>query len=154
MEFSVGTPWFGYDSTNRKFEAVGNADAKGTFTGLDDIARVVAALAVMDPQSLPDDIRIMGDARSANEIAELMGKAGAGDIEVTSIDYDEYRKKTIEEGSLYPAKYLRFLMGDGRLDHSDTGLGNKNELVNPGGKSWKWKTMEEFAKETGGRPKP
>jgi hypothetical protein len=31
-----------------------------------------------------------------------------------------------------PERHLRFLMGDGRIDHTAVGMGNANELVNLG----------------------
>ena len=37
-------------------------------------------------------------------------------------------------------------MGEGKLDFSQ----NENEAVNPGEKLWKWKTVEDYAKDIGG----
>jgi hypothetical protein len=78
------------------------------------------------------------------DIASVIGKAGAGEVEVTAIDYEEYKRSTIEEGAPTPEKYLRFLIRNGSIDHSERGLGNHNELVNPGkgyGSGRVWKSM-------------
>jgi hypothetical protein len=40
-------------------------------------------------------------------------------------------------------------MAEGKLDFSKE---NYNELVNPGEKLWKWKGVEEYAKEVNGHP--
>lgn len=49
---------------------------------------------------------------------------------------------------LISRRSARVLMGEGKLDFSKE---NHNELVNPHESVWKWKTMEEYAKETKGR---
>ena len=41
------------------------------------------------------------------------------------------------------------MMGEGNLDHSTD---NQNDVVNPKECHWKWKTVLDFAKETGGKP--
>lgn len=43
----------------------------------------------------------------------------------------------------------RFIIAEGKLDHSKD---NQNELVNPGESLWKWKTVDQYAKEVKGRP--
>jgi len=66
---------------------------------------------------------------------------------------NEYKAETTKDiSSTDPARFLRFLMGERKIEHTTRGLGNSNESVNPGESVWKWKRMEEFAKETGGRP--
>ena len=47
-----------------------------------------------------------------------------------------------------PTDFIRFVMGEGKLDFSR----NENELANPGEKSWKWKTVKDYAKEVGRLP--
>ena len=77
------------------------------------------------------------------------------EISVKTIDATEYRRKTIESGERDPAGYLRFLIGNGSIDHCskvEGGIGNDNELVNPGGARWKWKSMANYAAEIHGRP--
>jgi hypothetical protein len=39
-------------------------------------------------------------------------------------------------------------MGEGKLDFTE----NENEIANPGQKLFKWKTVEEYAQEVGGKP--
>lgn len=40
-------------------------------------------------------------------------------------------------------------MAEGKLDFTTD---NDNELVNPDQKFWKWKTVEDYVREVGGRP--
>ncbi|MGG6497934.1 UNVERIFIED_CONTAM: hypothetical protein NY603_33920, partial [Bacteroidetes bacterium 56_B9] len=73
-------------------------------------------------------------------------------IAVKEIELNEYKRRAIAENVPDPMKYLRFLMGEGKINHTESGLGNDNELVNPGQSLWKWKTVSEYAKEVNGRP--
>ena len=41
----------------------------------------------------------------------------------------------------------RVLIGEGKMDFSK----NDDELVNPGQSIWKWKTVEDFVREKGGK---
>ena len=77
---------------------------------------------------------------------------GAGSLEVTEIELQKYKDETTAELSWDPAAYLRFLMGENCINHTSNGLGNVNDLVNPGEKLWVWKSLGDLAKETGGRP--
>lgn len=89
------------------------------------------------------------------EIADLMNEASGGksSIEIAVIDEQPYKVEVFqEEKSGGPARYLRFLIGNGKLNYGKDGSGNLNELVNPGGKAWKWKTMKDHAEETKGKP--
>ena len=43
-------------------------------------------------------------------------------------------------------------MGEGKIKHTIDGLGNDDELVNPGQSLWTWRTMRQYAEEQGGRP--
>jgi hypothetical protein len=152
LEDSVG-PWFGLDTKNGRYTSVGPPTAPISFTGMDDVGKTVAALATMPEELVPEIVHVGGDTRSILEIAKIMRDAGAGEVDVNEVPYEEYKAKTTaEEASWDPAAYLRFLMADGSIDHTVNGLGSDNELVNPGQRLWKWKTMEDLAKETKGRP--
>lgn len=47
------------------------------------------------------------------------------------------------------SEYGRILIAEGKMDSSAE---NQNELVNPDQKIWKWKTVEDYIREVGGRP--
>ena len=159
LEDSIGY-WFGFDTKKGVYEAVGSADTKVSFTSVGDIGKVVAVIAGMSEAELeevPDQLHISGTSASTSEIAELMNAQSTpkGDISATTIDETAYKRKTFDSGHQNPAPYLRFLMGDGSIDHRSKahgGIGNDNELVNPGEKRWRWKTMKDYAAETKGRP--
>ena len=79
----------------------------------------------------------------------------SSEISVKTIDAAEYRRKTMELGARDPAGYLRFLIGNGSIDHhskAEGGIRNDNELVKPGGTGWEWKSMADYAAETHGIP--
>ena len=65
-----------------------------------------------------------------------------------TVDAAEYRRKPMESGPKDPADYLRFLIGNGSIDHrskAEGGIGDDNELANLGGTRWKWKPMADCA---------
>jgi hypothetical protein len=106
-----------------------------------------------------EDVRIAGDTRSMEEVREIMERARkeveggeARGVDVEELPLAEFKKTVLEEGTSDPSKYLRFLMGEGKIEHTREALGNDNELVNPNETLWKWKTMEDYARETKGRP--
>jgi hypothetical protein len=86
-----------------------------------------------------------------------MSAAGAGDVELKTVELDSYRDKALsrqyeDRGAIV---CLRFVMGDGRVDYrpkEEGGLGNDNEVVNPGQSQFVWKTVGDLARETNGRP--
>ncbi|KAF3939754.1 hypothetical protein ABW19_dt0209094 [Dactylella cylindrospora] len=149
LEMSIG-PWFGFNTKEGKYEVVGSGDAPVTFTGIQDIAKSIAsAIANVPIDQLPDKLYISGDSTSLNQVAKLMTDAGAGNIETTNVDLAEYKTNTFAAKGLNPAAFLRFLMAEGNIDNEPL---SNNELVNPGQKYWKWKTMKDYAGETKGRP--
>ncbi|KAK6532312.1 hypothetical protein TWF281_006502 [Arthrobotrys megalospora] len=148
MEHSIG-PWFGLNTKEGKYEFIGSGDTPVSFTSIADIGKAVAsALANIPVESFPEKLYFSGDAVSLRQITESMKAAGAGEIEVSKLDQVAYKAKTVSTPGLNPAAYLRFLMAEGKIDNRR----NDNELVNPGEKLWKWKTMKGYAEETRGRP--
>lgn len=53
----------------------------------------MSVLATNDPASVPDHIRLSGDAKSFNEIADLMSKESGEAIEVKGGDYETIKKE-------------------------------------------------------------
>lgn len=151
LEDSIG-PWFGLDTKNGKYTSVGPPTSPISFTSLHDVGKSIASLATFPEEKIPDIVHLAGDTRSIADIASIMQAAGAGQIDVGEIPYETYKAETTSEASWDPAAYLRFLMGDGNINHTSAGLGNDNELVNPGQRLWRWKTLEDLAKQTKGRP--
>jgi hypothetical protein len=127
-ELSIG-PWIGMDTKNGKYEALGSADTSVTFTGLGDIGRALAQLASMPTEKIPDQIRICGDGLSFREIASNMSAASGSDIQVTEESLQGFKKEIVGKGDT--AQYLRFLMGEGKVNFGKGGIGNDNDLINP-----------------------
>ena len=145
-ELTIGA-FYGLDVKNGKFEAVGSANQPITFTSLVDTGKVIAALSSLPLQQIPDQVRISGDSVSLNTFAGELTAAGGGPIEVTEVDLEEYKTAAKALTEKKPWQYLRFLMGGGNLDFTKH---NHNDLVNPGGQEWQWKTVKEYAKEVKG----
>lgn len=150
-EDSIG-PWFGLDTKNGVFETIGSPDQVVSFTSLHDVGNVVAQVARMPVEDVPTQLRVSGDALTIRQLAEVMESASKSSIQYKELDLEQYKKETLAEGTTDPSKYLRFLMGEGKINHTVSGQGNGNELVNPGQRHWRWKTMKQYAEETGGRP--
>ncbi|KUL86240.1 hypothetical protein ZTR_08411 [Talaromyces verruculosus] len=151
LEDSIG-PWFGLDTKHGRYESVGSAKTPISFTSLGDVGKTVASLCTLPPDSIPDAVHVAGDTRSISEIADIMGAAGAGKVDVKETDLKKYKQETTAQVSKDPAAFLRFLMGEGNIQHTPAGLGNDNDLVNSGGHLWKWDTLADLAESTHGRP--
>lgn len=151
LEDSIG-PWFGFDTARCHYEIVGSAETLVSYTSLGDVGSVVAQLARKDPGSVPAALHIAGVTLSVKRLASIMQDAGSGVIEISELDLASYKAETVKQGTADPSQYLRFLMGEGKINHTAEGMGNDNELVNPNESNWKWKTMGDYAKETGGVP--
>ncbi|KIY00745.1 uncharacterized protein Z520_03410 [Fonsecaea multimorphosa CBS 102226] len=156
-------PWYGFHTAKDVYQAVGSVDQVISYTDISDIARVLCRLAEMamregGSQNVPEELRIAGTHASFRQIARMMmTAAGAGDIELKSVDLDTFRERALQRQyeDRGPIVCLRFIMGDGRADYrpiDEGGLGNDNHVVNPDQKYFRWKTMNDLAIETRGRP--
>jgi|SRR5579862_9169084 len=130
------------------WEPIGKATTPAAFTALEDVGKAVASLARLPPEKIPDHVRIVGDNISFKDASEAMTAVSGDKIELKEIDLDSFKKETTKKTEGDPASFIRFVMGEGKLDFSE----NSNELVNPGEKEWKWKTLKDYAKEEGGKP--
>lgn len=151
IDDSIG-PWYGMHTKQGRYEAVGDPATRTSYTSMEDVGRYLAVLAARPLGEIPDAIHLSGDSKSFHEIAEIMERHGAGPIEVCSAPLNTYKAKTLDQNTSHLECYIRFVMGEGKLDQSVGAIGNDNDLVNPGQKLWKWKTIEDVAKETGGKP--
>lgn len=151
IEDSIG-PWYGLDVKRGVFESVGSPDKLISFTALGDVGKVVAQIARTPLEQIPECLHISGDALTIRQLGAAMENAGSSPIQIKEVDLDDFKQKTLAEGTHDPSKYLRFLMGEGKIDHTMAGLKNDNEFVNPGQHNWRWKTVAQYATETGGRP--
>ncbi|XHG05763.1 hypothetical protein AWENTII_008976 [Aspergillus wentii] len=151
LEDSIG-PWFGFNTAKGHYEAVGDSSRRISFTSMEDVGRAVATLVSSSIDAVPEQIHLSGDSKSVEEIAQIMQENGSGSIKVSCIDLEEYKSKILARPSGTPERYLRFLMGEGKIDHTQDGIGNGNDIVNANETNWKWKSMQDLAHETGGRP--
>jgi hypothetical protein len=148
----------------------GTGDIPLTFTSKKDIALSIVEIikiAMKDPSTLPEYIRLAGTNNTPKEIVEIFNKAAKGKthLQLKLLD-DEQADELMrnlkwdfppDQPNDYDLDYMnevasrvfRMSGGTGNLDFSTK---NDNELVNPGESKWKWKTMEKYAEEVGGMP--
>ncbi|KAH7399695.1 hypothetical protein BKA66DRAFT_452386 [Pyrenochaeta sp. MPI-SDFR-AT-0127] len=151
LEDSIG-PWFGFFTKDAKYEAVGSPAQKTSYTSMYDVGRALAILASSPQADVPEEVHLSGDSKSFSEIATIMEEHGASRIEVSSVPLESYRAQVLAKPSPTPERYLRFLMGEGKIDHTDKGLGNQNGVVAGDDGLSSWKSVVDLAKETNGRP--
>ncbi|KAG9046509.1 hypothetical protein FS837_004259 [Tulasnella sp. UAMH 9824] len=141
----------GLDIKNGVYTSFGPAETPISFNSREDISSSIVRISVLaaaDPNSVPDFTRINGSAVSYNQLAALVGKARGTEINVVEVD-DEEAKKLLSTGDPWTRfwRALRYGYGHGLTDFTKD---NSNEILNPGQKYWKWKTMEEWVEETKG----
>lgn len=120
-EASIG-PWFAFDTKNAVYEAVGSADVPVSFTSLEDTGRVIARVASMPLDQVPPQIHVASDTLTIRELAHVMEEAGSDPIQVKEVDLASYKEAVLKEGTTDPSKYLRFLMGEENINHTQQGL--------------------------------
>lgn len=141
----------GLDIKNGVYTSFGPAETPISFNSREDISSSIVRISVLaaaDPNSVPDFTRINGSAASYNQLAALVGKARGTEIQVVEVD-DAEAKKLLSTGDHWTRfwRALRYGYGHGLTDFTKD---NQNEILNPGQKYWKWKTMEEWVGETKG----
>ncbi|KIL83644.1 hypothetical protein FAVG1_13127 [Fusarium avenaceum] len=151
LEDSIG-PWFGFSTKHGKFEAVGSPAQRTSYTSMHDVGKALAILALSPSGSIPAEVHLSGDSKSFSEIAAIMEEHGSDVIEVSSVSLELYKAKVLAKPSPTPERYLRFLMAEGKIDHTDEVLGNQNRLVTSVDGFGTWKSVVDLAKETNGRP--
>ncbi|KAG7117704.1 Phenylcoumaran benzylic ether reductase TP7 like protein [Verticillium longisporum] len=153
LEDSVG-PWFGFHTKLNKYEAVGSPDEPTSYTSMHDVGRALAALAVLPPGEVPEKVHLAGGTKSVAEIARIMEQASEDQkpIEVTTLDLHPYKANLLANPEPMPEKYLRFLMGEGLINHTAGGLGNDNSIIEGDGGFERWKSIKDLALETKGKP--
>ncbi|KZP15476.1 hypothetical protein FIBSPDRAFT_867224, partial [Athelia psychrophila] len=136
LEDSFG-PWFGLATKKGQWDVIHNPDAR-----------------------IPEHVRIGGDTVTVREAAKIFESFNPGhDIHINTIPLKPYKSQLTKggEGNNEPSGFLRFLMGEGKLDLSDENTrdgGSQNDVVNPGGKLWKWRSVREYAQSVEGKPWP
>ncbi|KAK5084726.1 hypothetical protein LTR05_005804 [Lithohypha guttulata] len=150
-EDSIG-PWFGFNTKDAVYECIGSQDTPVSFTALVDVGKAVAQLSRMPVDTVPSQLHLGGDTVTVRDIAQVMEKAGSSSIRIIELDLPEFKRRTLNTETSDPSQHIRFLMGEGRVDHSENRFGNDNQLVNKDESIWKWMTMKQYASESKGRP--
>ncbi|RGP78960.1 isoflavone reductase family [Fusarium longipes] len=151
LEDSIG-PWFGFDTKRGRYEAVGDPSQQTSYTSMYDVGKALAILASQPIDTISPEVHLSGDIKSMNEIANIMEANGAGHIHVTTVPFESYKAGVLANPSSTPERYLRFLMGEGKIQHSVDGVGNQNHTVQLYGGLSSWISVSQIAKETHGKP--
>ncbi|KAK2601988.1 hypothetical protein QQS21_004414 [Conoideocrella luteorostrata] len=152
LEDSIG-PWFGFFTKQGEYEAIGSISQRASYISKMDVGKALASLSSLPLDIIPEQVYLNGDSKSFLEIAQIMKAHGAGHIKVSSVPLGDYKAGVLAKASPTPERYLRFLMGEGNIDHSKEGAGNQNDIVLKGcGGIIAWKSIVDLAKETHGRP--
>jgi hypothetical protein len=142
-------PWFGMNTKKGVWESIGSSKTPSAYTMLEDVGKAIASLARLPSSEIPDHVRIVGSNISFKDASEAMTAVSGDKIELKETDLASYKKKIVESATGGdPAGFIKFVMGEGKMDFSE----NQNEVANPGEKYFKWTTLQEYAKEVGGKP--
>ncbi|EGX90723.1 isoflavone reductase family protein [Cordyceps militaris CM01] len=151
LEDSIG-PWFGFFTRESSYQAIGDATQRTSYTSMYDVGRALAILASSEYSEIPSEVQLSGDNKSMTEIARIMEESGADPIKITSLPLEPYRKEVMAKPTPTPERYLRFLMGQGKIDHSAEGMGNHNYLFERDDLRVNWQTCTDLARESRGVP--
>ncbi|RPD57576.1 NAD(P)-binding protein [Lentinus tigrinus ALCF2SS1-7] len=144
-------PALGIDIEKNIYSPLGPGSLRIAVTAEDDIARSIARLAILslDPttaSTVPTYVRITGQNVSYEEIRDTVARVkGVPKGEIKTYDLDEYKKNLQAKPSTFIMDYVRVLTGERKVDWTDD---NANELVNPGQSLWRWKTVEDFLRNS------
>jgi hypothetical protein len=141
-------PWFGMNTKKGVWEPIGSSTTPSAYTMLEDVGKAVASLSRLPPSEVPDHVRIVGSNISFKDASEAMTTISGQTIKLKEVELAPFKAKTTEKTEGDPASFIRFIMGEGKLDFSQ----NENEIANPGETLWQWKTVQEYAKHVGGKP--
>lgn len=144
LEDSLTVPYLGLQTSSGKFEAIGSADQKISFTSIVDNGKVIASLGTLPIDEVPDEVRVASDTISPKAVAELWNAKKDKKIAVSEVDLKAFKETSLNAETVSAAACLRLLQGEGKIDHGAAGLGNHNELVNPGESKWKWTKVAEW----------
>ncbi|KAG8995392.1 hypothetical protein FRB94_009183 [Tulasnella sp. JGI-2019a] len=145
---TIFSPYFGLDTANGVYSTLGSgsSEKKVAITATADIGAAVtrlSTLAVADPTSVPDLVRISSDNRSFKELAEIVGRETGKKINVVEEPIPESLGRA-RENLIELVEMLRLNFGTGSVDFS---ANSDNELVNPDQKFWKWQTVQDYARD-------
>ncbi|KAG8986573.1 hypothetical protein FRB94_006170 [Tulasnella sp. JGI-2019a] len=82
------------DTKNSHYTYVEPSTNRFTVTSKDDVGASIVRLALLamnDPNSVPDEVQISGDAKSYRKLVGIMGSESGEKIDVTKQNVDEYK---------------------------------------------------------------
>ncbi|KAG8913426.1 hypothetical protein FRC00_002428 [Tulasnella sp. 408] len=104
----------GLDTANRVYTVPGLPSNKFTVTSMVDVGTALARLSILasdNPSSVPDYVRLSGDAVSFADLAKIVGDERGETIEVKSTSAAETKQKLIDNPAdlLSHVKYVNSL---------------------------------------------
>jgi len=161
----------GFFPDREKWYVPGDGNTPLTVTSKVDIGRSIVELikmAIVNPDQVPSRIRLAGTNKTPREIVKIFNDAANGSTHIELILLSDDEAKTfMNKDNMKPppglpkefdlnliydvaTRVFRMAASGGNLDFSEK---NDNELVNPKESRWKWKTIEEYAREVKGMPR-
>ncbi|KDQ55650.1 hypothetical protein JAAARDRAFT_195485 [Jaapia argillacea MUCL 33604] len=147
--------WFGVDSATNTWIVPGTGDQLVAITSKEDVGKYalrVALLSFTQPDIVPTHVGVYSDNRSWNTYADIMGQVAGKPVRREYLTLDEVVKRWDIAKDTLPihmvGPLIPVLSAENVFDHS----GGANELLNPGQRFWKPKTVDDYAREVGGQP--
>ncbi|KAK7678617.1 hypothetical protein QCA50_018340 [Cerrena zonata] len=134
----------GIDANTKTVTYAGSPQTKIAISYLPDVGNAVASLTSIEPSKLPDTVRIQSDEVTYEDIAKKYEKDHGVTLQVKNITAEELLKKandriqTAKEFSLEDFLLYLWAVSVGGRDYGNSYSKNDDDLVNPGGKLFKW----------------
>ncbi|CUM66445.1 uncharacterized protein PRCAT00004109001 [Priceomyces carsonii] len=133
----------GIDSEKKAVTYLGDPSSRLSVTNVNDIGKVIASVASINPRDLPDKVRVQSDEISYKDVVERYEKTHNIKLKNNGVISKEESlqnlNKIIDNGFKQSDFFL--LINTIISQGVDKGLlfsSNEDELVNPGENLWKW----------------
>jgi len=150
LEASFGN-WFGLDCAAEVWSLVGDGNVPVAMTSEKDLGRftleAVLQIFSQPDKKLSDELEVYSCQMTFREYAQAFDKVAGRPTKLEFIPMEEMKEEYKKTQSF--ETLIKILFAEGVFDYSKS---IANELLNPGGKLWKLKTIQEYAEETDGRP--
>ncbi|KAK6458411.1 CIP1 protein [Scheffersomyces xylosifermentans] len=133
----------GIDEQKGTYVQRGDLDTKFAITFVPDIAKSIVSLSVLNPESIPDVVKVQSDNISFQDVINRYEKDHNVKLELAEkISIEQTTKEMNEKlASGFKLEDLFFYVHSIAAHGLDKGMSysqNENELINPGESLWKW----------------
>ncbi|KAF8330858.1 uncharacterized protein EI90DRAFT_3124062 [Cantharellus anzutake] len=146
---TIFSPPFGFISATNTWNLPDSGSNRFAVTSMADIGRYTLRAVILvfeEPEKALEKLRILGDNSTLDEYAAAFESISGEPPTKNTISRDQLKANFDADGTI--VELVKLLVADGLADFTE----NDNELLNPGQKYFKPKTVAEYAKEVGGKP--